>query len=183
MSLLAEVVVEEWLNRQGYFTIRNIKIGNDEIDLLAVRPLSDGTLEQRHIEVQASVQPIGYISRKNAKVVGTEELTVSVKEWVHKKFDKENKQQQRASLGNGNWSRELVINRVRSEKEVALINQQGINILHLADIVKELRDMNTVIKKASGADLLELVHLASHDNREVPTESETFLAAEAVLLS
>ncbi len=179
MSLLAEVVVEEWLNRQGYFTIRNIRIGNDEIDLLAVRPLPNGSVEQRHIEVQASVQPISYISRKNAKKVGAEELTASVKEWVHKKFDKENKQQQRASLGTGNWSRELVINQVKSEDEVALICQQGINVLRLADIVKELRDMDTVVKKAAGADLLELVHLASHDNQNAV--EETLLVAEATL--
>ena len=46
MSLLAEAVVEEWLNRQGYFTIRGIKLGNDEIDILAIRPLSGGIPHQ-----------------------------------------------------------------------------------------------------------------------------------------
>ena len=39
MSLLGEEVVEEWLNRNGYFTIRGIKVGVDEIDILAIRPL------------------------------------------------------------------------------------------------------------------------------------------------
>ena len=38
MALLAEALVEEWLNRTGYFTIRGIKAGNDEIDLLATDP-------------------------------------------------------------------------------------------------------------------------------------------------
>jgi hypothetical protein len=47
MALLAEVIVEEWLNRQGYFTLRGMKIGVDEIDLLAIRPRS-GALECRH---------------------------------------------------------------------------------------------------------------------------------------
>jgi len=60
MSLLAEVVVEEWLNRRGYFTIRGVKLGNDEIDLLAIRPLSNGNIERRHIEVSASTNPISY---------------------------------------------------------------------------------------------------------------------------
>jgi hypothetical protein len=32
MALLAEEIVEEWLNRQGYFTIRGIKKGVHEID-------------------------------------------------------------------------------------------------------------------------------------------------------
>ena len=37
MALLAEEVVEEWLNRKGYFTIRGAKVGVPEMDLLAVR--------------------------------------------------------------------------------------------------------------------------------------------------
>jgi hypothetical protein len=40
----SEDLVEEWLNRQGYFTIRGIKTGVREIDILAVRP-SQGVLE------------------------------------------------------------------------------------------------------------------------------------------
>lgn len=35
MALLAEQLVEEWLNRQGYFTIRCIKIGV-HVDLINV---------------------------------------------------------------------------------------------------------------------------------------------------
>ena len=51
MALLAEEIVEEWLNRQGYFTIRGIKIGVQEIDMLAVRFKGEGVPECRHIEV------------------------------------------------------------------------------------------------------------------------------------
>ena len=36
MALLAESLVEEWLNRKGFFTIRGLKQDVDEIDLLAV---------------------------------------------------------------------------------------------------------------------------------------------------
>ena len=57
MALLAEELVEEWLNRQGYFTIRGVKLGVDEIDILAVRFLEGGELEYRHVEVQASMRP------------------------------------------------------------------------------------------------------------------------------
>jgi len=38
VALLAEEVAEEWLNRQGYFTIRGIKLGVHEIDILAFKP-------------------------------------------------------------------------------------------------------------------------------------------------
>jgi len=36
-QLLAESLVDEWLNRQGFFTIRGVKHGVGEIDLLAIR--------------------------------------------------------------------------------------------------------------------------------------------------
>jgi len=35
MALLAEEVVEEWLNRQGYFTIRGIRLGVHESRLVS----------------------------------------------------------------------------------------------------------------------------------------------------
>ncbi len=62
MALLAEELVEEWLNRAGFFTIRGVKIGVHEMDLLAIRPTQDG-LECRHVEVQASVNPPIYLFR------------------------------------------------------------------------------------------------------------------------
>jgi hypothetical protein len=37
MALLAESLVEEWLNRKGFFTIRGIKHGVAEMDLFAIR--------------------------------------------------------------------------------------------------------------------------------------------------
>ncbi|MGE0557802.1 MAG: hypothetical protein AB7E73_12575 [Burkholderiales bacterium] len=87
MALLAEEIVEEWLNRQGYFTIRGIKVGVHEIDLLAVKHHVDGKPECRHLEVQASMRPVSYISRvpkrdqknsraKNSAKRSVEELVV-----------------------------------------------------------------------------------------------------------
>jgi len=120
MSLLAEVVVEEWLNRRGYFTIRGVKLGNDEIDILAIRPLSNGNIERRHIEVSASTNPISYFSplpksvRKasgralSAKKRSPEILAEAVLDWVDKKYRKPNKLQLLNSLGDGDWSKGLL---------------------------------------------------------------------------
>ncbi len=68
MALLGEEIVEEWLNRQGYFTIRGIKLGNDEIDILAIQPLADGKHDCRHIEVTISINPISYITKVPAAI-------------------------------------------------------------------------------------------------------------------
>lgn len=91
MALLAEEIVEEWLNRQGYFTIRGVKLGVHEIDLLAVKWRGDKKPECRHIEVQASMRPVSYISRvpkkdqktgraKNSARRSDEELVEGVRE-------------------------------------------------------------------------------------------------------
>lgn len=85
MAILAEEIVEEWLNRQGYFTIRGIKLGVHEIDLLAIRPNSSG-LKCRHLEVQASIRPVSYLTATSAKQRTKKELSRGVKEWVEKKI-------------------------------------------------------------------------------------------------
>jgi hypothetical protein len=56
----SETLVDEWLNRQGFLTIRGIKdSGVDEIDLLGVRPRPTGGLEAWHVEAQISFRPVG----------------------------------------------------------------------------------------------------------------------------
>src|SRR5262249_32014830 len=97
--LLAEELVEEWLNRQGFFTIRGVKLGVHEIDLLAIRSINQG-LVCRQVEVQASVRPVSYISRlpravqkatgrapASAKSRDEREISQGVREWIEKKFD------------------------------------------------------------------------------------------------
>ena len=99
MALLAEELVEEWLNRNGCFTIREIKLGVHEIDLLAIR-VNGTKIDARHVEVQASIHPISYLSplpKSIRKSTGRESASTKVrsekdklrdgiKEWVNKKF-------------------------------------------------------------------------------------------------
>ena len=119
MSLLGEQVVEEWLNRNGYFTIRGIKVGVGEIDILAIRPLPDGHHECRHVEVQVSINPISYITKvpaairkktgigaHNAKKRDTKQLKQGVDEWVDAKFNEPRKVELRNRLCSGSWTRE-----------------------------------------------------------------------------
>jgi hypothetical protein len=63
MALLAESLVEEWLNRRGFFTIRGIKHGIAEIDLLAIRHEAETSVTGWHVEVQVSFRPVGYIAK------------------------------------------------------------------------------------------------------------------------
>jgi hypothetical protein len=120
MALLAEELVEEWLNRKGYFTIRGIRLGVHEIDLLAVRLKGTEPTECRHIEVQASMNPKSYISkvpvadqrkghRPNSILRSDEQLSIGVQEWVHKKYRTPKKVKLMQRLYDGPWTSELVV--------------------------------------------------------------------------
>lgn len=173
MALLAEELVEEWLNRQGYFTIRGTKVGVHEIDLLAIRPTADG-IECRHLEVQASVNPISYITKVpqevqrstgraagSAKARDDEELREGVREWVAKKFDHPKKEKLRRILAPGKWSRELVVNAVKHQREIELLSEAGITIRYLPSIVNELKSADFLLDGASGTHLVDLVAMAT----------------------
>ena len=171
MALLAEEIVEEWLNRQGYFTIRGVKLGVHEIDLLALR-IDEHDVECRHVEVTASIRPMSYITDvpkaiqkttgrtpKNPKKRTTEELRVGIQEWVDKKFNLKSKSLLRKQLYPGDWSFELVVHKIRHPEELELLQEAGIRVHHLSDIVVELANTNTMIGSASGASLVDLVLL------------------------
>jgi hypothetical protein len=174
MALLAEEIVEEWLRRSGYFTIRGIKLGVQEIDILAIRHRAGKEPECRHIEVQASIRPVSFISnvpkalQKSGRAAGSakrnvDELIVGVQEWVEKKFLRADKIALRKKLWPGSWSNELVLNNVKAEDEVELIASHGITILKLATIVKQLRSSGEVLASASGGDFIELLNLGASD--------------------
>jgi hypothetical protein len=173
MALLAEELVEEWLNRQGYFTIRGIKLGVHEIDLLAIRLNATG-VECRHLEVQASMRPVSYITRvpgavqkatgrsaTSSKVRSNDELREGIREWVAKKFDHEAKVRIRNRLASGPWSRELVVHVVRHAHELKLIAKAGIRVHQLARIVSELKTDHLMFEGAAGTHLSDLVALAA----------------------
>jgi hypothetical protein len=88
-----------------------------------------------------------------------DELEAGVQEWVHRKFLMQQKCELRESLYPGKWQYELVVNEVRHPEELPLIEKEGVKILHLANIIAELRLSKTCIKSAAGRDLVELVML------------------------
>lgn len=178
MALLAEEIVEEWLNRQGYFTIRGIKVGVHEIDLLAIKQQKNGKADCRHLEVQASMRPVSYISHvpkkeqkngraKNSAKRSEVELIDGVLEWVNTKFLRPDKKALKTALWDGDWSSELVVNEVKSKEELNLIAGHGINVLQLKDIIFSLAHDPFVVGSASGADIIDLIHMGAHANDKV----------------
>lgn len=171
MALLGEEVVEEWLNRNGYFTIRGIKVDVHEIDLLAIRPLQDGRHHCRHIEVQVSTHPMSYITKvsladrakgiaaRSARKRDPDQLARAVVEWIGTKYDLPAKVDLRNRLCPGEWTKELVVGEIRHEEEIAVLEQAGIKVLRLREIILLMDVTPRLVRAAAGADLFDLMLL------------------------
>lgn len=171
MSLLAESLVEEWLNRDGYFTIRGARYGVSELDLLAVRHTRTG-LEARHVEVQVSTNPIAYISpltEQHAKEFGRSKtsawarppavLEASVAAWVNKKYLSAGKASARERAWPGlTWSLELVHGAVRHAEELDVIRAHGIKTDTFYSVLASLcNDKALTHKGGAGTDIAEML--------------------------
>ncbi len=172
---MAEQIVEEWLNRQGFFTIRGARVRNCEMDLLAIRPSENG-MECWHYEVQASLRPVSYIcaasaaqrregvAPHSAKRRQKSDMQAAVLEWVQRKFTNDHVKAARQRLYEGAWQMALVVGNVKFDEEQEAIRQAGIPIIQLADIVAALdpgksarQCLDHRLKSAGGTDLVELV--------------------------
>lgn len=144
MALLDEQLVDEWLNRKCFFTIRGIKSGIDEIDLLAVR-MNDKQLECWHVEVQVSYRPIGYVGGDtNARRRTDDELRAGVEQWVEKKFTSARKVSRRnAILPDAQWKYVFVHGVLRDTNELEHMARLGVTLIPYKQVLTELRDDNS----------------------------------------
>lgn len=176
MALLAETLVDEWLNRQGFFTVRGVRDGVSEIDLLGVRPGAGG-LEAWHVEVQTSFRPIGYIaplaadqidgfakSRTSAKIRPPDVMEQAIDGWVSKKFSSRKKVQVRDRAWPGlNWRFVFVHALVKDERELTFIADRGVELVPFHKVLNELHHGLSDVRGNAGTDISEIVeYFAKH---------------------
>lgn len=141
MSLLDEQLVDEWLNRKNFFTIRGIKTGVDEIDLLAIREKAEPAETERwHVEVQVSFRPIGYIGGDtNARKRTSEEVKAGVEQWVAKKFTSPRKVARRNQIApEKKWHFVLVYGAVREKEELGHMTASDVELIPYTQVLGDL---------------------------------------------
>lgn len=97
----------------------------------------------------------------NAKFRTDDELKQGIKEWVAKKFDNPAKSKLRNHLAPGPWSRELVIHQVKWEGEVVLLQEAGIIVHRLADLLAQLNAGGLLLEGAACTHLVDLVSMTA----------------------
>jgi Holliday junction resolvase-like predicted endonuclease len=171
MALLAESLVEEWLNRSGFFTIRGIKHGVGEIDLLGIKHEADAPVIGRHVEVQVSFRPVRYIAqltgamareynkpRTTAKKRTPEQIEECARVWVAEKFRSKGKQQVRESLWpKVEWSYHLVHGKIKEKKELNIFQSEGVVCHQFSDLLVTLCGPDRTFSGSAGGDLAEIV--------------------------
>jgi hypothetical protein len=172
MALLAEQLVDEWLNRNGFFTLRGIKSGVHEIDLLGVR-MSKGRLEGWHVECQVSFRPVSYIGRlskerqlelgaksaTSAKMRPQHIVKADMDDWVDKKFKTAKKKEMRDLCWKDiNWQYKFVHGKVREKAELALIEARGFELISFDKVLKELCEHKPgELFGGAGTDIAEII--------------------------
>lgn len=171
----AEILVEEWFNQNGYFTIRGIKDGIEEIDILAIKNLKNGRWDCVHCEVQVSVRPVAYIakmieqvlvesgakSKTSAKLRTESQIEICAKEWVNKKFNMLKKQNIRNKfIQNMEWRHVFVHGKVKDERELLYIKNEKIELLPFKIVVEELCNNDTELgfTGAAAGDLIDIIN-------------------------
>tara|TARA_B100001971_G_scaffold44754_1_gene39679 strand:- start:110 stop:616 length:507 start_codon:yes stop_codon:yes gene_type:complete len=159
MAQIHEKLVEEWLRRQRYFTIRSAKFGVSEIDLLAMSVDHNGKITRRHVEVQISFRPVGFITGKSAKKRTKEETENEVDLWMLKKFQTtEVVRLRNTTVGIGSdtdqasWQFDFVHHIVRDPYELELMRKKGINTIAFDQIKEDLRKSEGRFSFMSDAD-------------------------------
>ena len=175
MALLGESLVEEWLNREGFFTIRGVKHGVDEMDLLAIQPQKNGKVIGWHVEVQISFRPIGFIGKLlktgtgsplSARKRTATEVEECARDWVERKFCAQSKAKMRERLWPGlKWAYHLVHAVVRDPHELEIFASKGVTLHPFYEILSSLSKRGS-FSASAGGDLAEIVsYYKSYDSK------------------
>jgi hypothetical protein len=173
MSLLAEELVEEWLNQEGFFTIRGLRTGHDEIDLLGIKYLPNSKPEAWHVEVSVSMRPAGYIAKLTKEIARhlnkargsaakrtPEQMEESIRDWVYGKFKSKNKVKARDELFPGlRWKYFFIHGKIKHQEELPFIEKEGVELLPIKHIIENP-------SKRCGGDLTELINYLTAPTRQ-----------------
>lgn len=166
MALVAETLIEEWLNRNGYFTIRGAKVaGGGEIDLLGVSLREDDAI---HVESTVSADPKGYLTGGGLSRRTREEMRTAAEGWFAKKFRGRPLKRQarpiedrREQLAPGrSWRFMLVHGDLAYPTEPGVIEELGVEVKHINEIMAELVDRKrTFVTSSEASGVAELLDI------------------------
>jgi hypothetical protein len=142
----SEEIVTTWLHNQGFLVWNDLKVGQNEIDILAINPVR---MDRVHCEISVQVSPIGHVIAGSNEPLGKAErhsLEDRVEGFHQRKFIGNKGQVRKAAeslLGRGYRKLFVCGNLIRSEEEqkdqiIRELKNHGIEITFFSEILAEL---------------------------------------------
>jgi Holliday junction resolvase-like predicted endonuclease len=158
---IIENIVANWFNSKGYFLIKNLKVGVNEIDILAIRLNSDQKINDAvHIEVQCSSNPIGYIGgTPSAKKRDASEVELGVAAYIEKKFNNKKITDVIKNLVGNKYRKMFICGKLKEEDTVKYFEKNGIMVKRVWEIFKEIKNNAGEYKTGEGNRYHQLLHL------------------------
>jgi len=159
MSHLDEQLVQQWLNKNRYFTIQGLKSGNDEIDLLAIRLLDNGKVEYKQVEVQVSFRPIGFVCGLPLATRDEALIKEGVQAWIYKKFESPRKCELRARFAprDAKWDFVLVHGEMKHRLEQQIFESSHVSLVPYRSVLSELSGESTHVTSSPANGILEIL--------------------------
>ncbi len=134
-----------------------------------------------HVEVSVSARAIGYVSGPPIAKKPPEVLAASVEEWCIRKFygKKERITRRREALCPGrDWRFMLVYGDLKHPEEPPLLEEQGVEVKHICDVLDELRTLKDTRTLSEASGVAELLEICREEQGEVPAKRPEDLDSE-----
>lgn len=158
---IIENIVADWFNSKGYFLIQNLKVGVNEIDILAVKFSSKQRVDDSiHIEVQCSSNPIGYIGgSKSAKKRNISEVESGVVAYIDKKFNNFKIKHVIEGLIGNKYRKIFICGKLKDEDTVKYFERNGVEVMRIWNIFNEIKNNKGEYKTSEGNRYHQILHL------------------------
>jgi len=183
----AEEIVNSYFHSQGYFTMTNIKVGLNEIDILAMNPR---TRRRVHAEVHISLKPTGKIrpwgplkfqSRPQdwrVAAICNHKFIGSAHKMSGKPRNRRIQEMVRTLLGSDKYDRWYVIGRVNPKDSLSDLRQSfkqnGVTLVLFQDLLSQLdTSLGRAVHMDDARRYLELCRafLDARDSRRLEHEA------------
>jgi uncharacterized protein YajQ (UPF0234 family) len=125
-------VVNFWLNRRGYFTVNNLKAGNKDVGVLALKFDKGSLTHVMHVEVSCSISGSTEQAYNTSKIINDKfndkNLVKSIKKYTNKISD------------NIEIENVVVLNSLPKDKEelISKFKKSSINVMEFEDIISDV---------------------------------------------
>ena len=151
MALIDEEIIQEWLISRGFLTIRGLRKGNREIDLLGVKSTGPNP-EYWHIESQVSFKPIGHIGGGGAARQTKREMERRIQGYIDRKFNHPQIVDLREKVTAGvEWKKGFVYAVAAFPYEIECFRNNGVHVYQYREIIRDLIGNVHPLKTSSDA--------------------------------